>query len=286
MHDLQELPRQQWPQLIHEISDPPDQLYLRGTLPSPETTLLAVVGSRKCTSYGASVCTQLIEGLADTNISIVSGLALGIDGLAHQAALKCGLHTIAVPGSGLADDVLYPASHRTLAQRILSAGGALLSEFTPEFRARPESFPQRNRIMAGMSHATLVVEASERSGTLITARLATDYNRDVFAVPGSIFSAQSAGTNRLLAIGAAPITSAADVKVALGLQEITDTQQKQSLSSAEETVLKTLIEPMPRDTLLTQLPYSTSESNILLTGMELKGLIREAGGYVYQTQKQ
>jgi DNA processing protein len=141
--------------------------------------------------------------------------------------------------------------------------------------------------MAGISHATLVIEASERSGTLITARLATDYNRDVFAVPGSIFAAQSAGTNRLLAMGAAPTRTADDIKTALNLPERSDaTEHERHVTHAEETVLATLAEPMPRDALMAQLPYTTSESNVLLTGMELKGLIRETGGYVYRTKKQ
>jgi DNA processing protein len=201
--------------LLKEIPDPPETLYVRGTLPTSDTTYLSIVGSRNYTDYGARVIEDLLQGLRGHNICIVSGLALGIDARAHEAALKNNLHTIAVPGSGINDTVLYPKTNQDLAHRILESGGALLSEFEPTFRATKWSFPKRNRIMAGMSHAVLLIEAAEKSGTLITARMAVDYNRDVLVVPGNIFSKNSHGVHQFLKLGATPITSSEDIVDAL-----------------------------------------------------------------------
>ena len=156
-------------------------------MPTPKMKLLAVVGSRHYTNYGKQVVDYLIQGLRGYNIGIVSGLALGIDSLAHEAALTNGLYTLAIPGGGLSDQVIYPARHKPLARRILQKGGGLLSEFAPDFRATAWSFPQRNRLVCGIAHATLIIEASEKSGTLITARLTADYNRELLVVPGNIF---------------------------------------------------------------------------------------------------
>ena len=190
---ITEVSAAEFPALLREIPQPPTTLNYRGSLPSPDITLLSVVGSRKYTSYGKQVVDELIGGLKNYPIGIVSGLALGIDSLAHEAALKNNMYTLSIPGSGLLDEVLYPATHKPLAHRILAAGGGLLSEFAPDFRATDWSFPMRNRLVAGISRATLLIEAAERSGTLITARMATDYNRELLVVPGSIFSKTSAG---------------------------------------------------------------------------------------------
>lgn len=207
-----------FPQLLKEIPQVPQSLNYRGVLPSPNMKLLAVVGSRNYSPYGKQVIDHLLPELAGHNIGIVSGLALGVDSLSHECALDHGLYTLAVPGSGIDDSVIYPKSHRPLAQKILEAGGGLLSEFEPTFSATKWSFTQRNRIMAGMAHATLVVEAAEQSGTLITARMATDYNRDVLVVPGDIFSKTSAGAHQYLKLGATPVTSAEDILFALGIE--------------------------------------------------------------------
>src|SRR3989344_5703207 len=171
--ELKSLSPQEFPPLLREISDPPKQLYLRGEMPSFEKKWLAVVGSRAMTTYGKQACKYLLEGLRGYPIVIVSGLAYGVDAEAHKAALDAGLTTVAVPGSGLDWDVLYPRANVGLAREILKAGGALLSEFKPEQKAADYTFPQRNRIMAGLSHATLVIEAKEKSGSLITAKLVT-----------------------------------------------------------------------------------------------------------------
>jgi DNA processing protein len=180
-----------FPPLLAQIPDAPKQLYIRGELPSSDWQWLAVVGSRACTNYGEQVVRYLIDGLRGYPVVIVSGMAYGIDALAHKAALDAGLPTVAVPGSGLDWKVIYPRANVNLAHEILEKGGALLSEFDPEIKAADWTFPKRNRIMAGLCRATLVIEAKEKSGSLITAKLCADYNRDLLVVPGNIFSSES-----------------------------------------------------------------------------------------------
>ena len=275
---LRQLRPGEYPPLLLEIPQPPAKLYLAGNLPPPEHKLLSVVGSRRYTSYGKEACEKLIAGLRGFPISIVSGLALGIDGIAHKAALAASLHTLAVPGSGLREDVLYPASHRALAKEILEAGGGLLSESEPDFRARPESFPQRNRIMAGLSHATLMIEGGEQSGTLVTARLTCEYNRDLLVVPGSIFSSNSHGPHLFLRLGATPIRNSADILEALGFAQDAPQKLPDNLSGDETKVMHILVEPHSRDTVLVELGLPVQQGNILLATMELKGLIKEELG--------
>ncbi len=270
------------PPILSQIADPPKKLYIRGEFPSDENKFLTVVGSRKYTAYGKSVCESLISGLKDYPVVIISGLALGIDGIAHKSALDAGLKTVAVPGSGLSDKVLYPATHRGLAKEILEAGGALLSEFEPKWRPRPESFPQRNRIMAGLSDAVLVIEAEKRSGTLITSRLATEYNRDVLTVPGSIYSDTSAGPHMLIQHGAGLATNSNDILDALGIDK-ENARQKSivfDLSDNEKKVKEILAEPMPREDLVLKIGLPVSEVNVLLSALELKGYIKEGMGLV------
>ncbi|MEK7098774.1 MAG: DNA-processing protein DprA, partial [Patescibacteria group bacterium] len=216
--DLRKLTKKDFPPLLNEIPDPPQQLYVRGELPSYDLKWLAVVGSRALTPYGKQACEYLIEGLRGYPIVIVSGLAYGTDAHAHKVALHTGLPCVAVPGSGLDYDVLYPKANVGLAKEIIKAGGAHLSEFEPDMKATDYTFPQRNRIMVGLTHATLVIEAKERSGSLITARLATEYNRELLVVPGSIFSATSKGTHQFLKLGATPATEPADILKALGIE--------------------------------------------------------------------
>lgn len=208
---IKELTKSDFPKLLLEIPQPPKQLNYRGVLPPRDMKLLAVVGSRKYTEYGKDAVEYLISGLRGHNIGIVSGLALGIDSLAHEATLKHGLYTLAIPGGGLSDGAIYPSSHKPLAKKILASGGGLLSEYDKDFRATTWSFPQRNRLVAGIAHATLVIEAGEKSGSLITARLTTDYNRELLVVPGSIFGDNSKGTHQFLKLGATPVTEPADI---------------------------------------------------------------------------
>lgn len=277
-YPITKLTKEDFPPQLMEIPQPPKDLWLAGELPSRETVLLTVVGSRKFTSYGKEACEQIISGLRGYDIAIVSGLAIGMDSIVHEAALAAGLRTIAVPGSGLDPSVIYPRGNAQLAQRILENGGALLSEYAPDFRATKWSFPQRNRIMAGLARATLVIEAEQKSGTLITSRLATDYNRDVFAVPGNIFSPTSQGPHMLIKLGATPITCAEDVLQSFGFSIKEDNESAIDttvLSPAEIRVIELLREPYHRDHIILMLGLSASDANILLMKMEIAGLIKE-----------
>lgn len=288
LSDILKLTPDNFPPALHEIPHPPTELYLRGILPDPtQFYYLAVVGSRKYTSYGREATERIIAGLAGYPICIVSGLAMGIDGIAHRAALDAGLPTVAVPGSGLADAVLYPRTHLGLAREIVESGGALLSEYEPDLCAAPWTFPQRNRIMAGLCQAVLVIEAEEKSGTLITARLALDYNRNVFAVPGSIFSAPSKGTNRLLRQGATPITSAENLLLELGFIEPkifnNETQKTLDLTlytPEEQAILIFLDEPREREEILNTVALPSSKILSTLTILEIKGIIHETKGKI------
>lgn len=270
------------PQFL-EIPEPPSSLYIEGELPPDSYTLLAVVGSRKYTNYGREACRELIASLRGYPVAIISGLALGIDAIAHETALEVGLPTIAFPGSGLHPKVLYPAQHFSLAQRIIENGGALVSEFEPDERAAPWTFPKRNRLMAGYCKAVLVIEAEEKSGSLITSRLATEYNRDVLAVPGSIFSSTSRGTNFLLRQGATPVRDKYDLLQALGFEEVNtiqDSVKDETLSEEEQKILEILREPLPKDELIRALAIPTDKANIVLSVLEIKGLIAESMGEI------
>lgn len=270
--------------LLTEIPDVPEELYVRGN-PLPEhTKYLAVVGSRNYTNYGKQVVEYLISGLRGYPVSIISGLALGIDTLAHENALNAGLYTLAVPGSGIDDSVIYPSRNRGLARRILESGGGLMSEFEPDFTATQWSFPKRNRIMAGLAHAALLIEAGEKSGTLITARLTADYNRELLVVPGNIFSENSFGVHQFLKLGATPVTTPADILDVLGIKkEKTESEIPATLSEKEQLVIEILLEPRDNDTIIRLLPYPPQETLTLLMTMELNGLIKEQNGIFYRT---
>lgn len=198
-----------YPCLLKEIYDPPQQLYYLGELKAREKFPLAVVGTRKISFYGKKATERLVNGLCQAGLTIVSGLALGVDGLAHQIALENGTRTIAVLGSGL--DTVYPPDHKKLAKRIIDTGGALVSEYPPKTKPSKLTFPARNRIVAGMSLGVLVIEAPIKSGAMITARLALDQGREVFAVPGDIYSENSQGCNLLIKKGAKPVTKIEDI---------------------------------------------------------------------------
>lgn len=281
---LKEISRDRFPELLKQIPDPPKQLWSIGELPKNENKILCVVGSRAYSPYGKEVCEGLIEGIAGFPITIVSGLALGIDSVAHTSALKASLQTVAVPGSGLSEKVLYPRSNIGLARKIIESGGGLLSEFEPEFRATTWSFPQRNRIMAGMSDAVLVIEAGLKSGTLITSRLATDYNRDVLTVPGSIFSKLSEGPHMLLRLGATLIRTSEDILEALHIdipKEKIREKVYEDCSPEERKILELLQNPQGRDDLIRISGFSSSETNSILAVLELKGLIKESMGEIH-----
>lgn len=273
--------------LLCEISDPPKTLRLQGKFPQTDgMKYLTVVGSRKYSDYGKAVCEYLISGLRGYPICIISGLALGMDSIAHRSALSAKLKTIAVPGSGLSDKVLYPASHRGLRDQILESSGCLLSEFEDDFKATLYSFPQRNRIMAGLAHATLIIEAELKSGTLITSKYATEYNRDVFTVPHSIFSPTSEGPHMLIRLGATPITKPEDILEAFGIapkEGLFGGRDYSDCSEDELEVIKILSNPMERDAIIRELNKPVHVTQTILSIMEIKGLIKEEMGEIRLT---
>lgn len=291
-YKIQKLNREDWPPLLGEINQVPDRLFYAGQTPDWKRKLLCIVGARKNTNYGREAVETFMEGLKEYPVTIVSGLALGIDSIAHRTALKNNLPTIAILGSGLSTEVLHPQSHTRLAQEIVEKNGTLISEFDPRFKATQWSFPQRNRIMAGMSHATLVVEAEKKSGTLITARLATEYNRDVLVLPGSIFNTTSQGPHMLIRLGATLIRDSNDILEALHLEShfissdvaSRDETKYFDCSEKEMLIIKLLNEPLERDEILRQAntrhQIPIGEIQTLLSLLELKGLIKEMMGEI------
>ena len=286
MKSISQFPIQQFePDIIDKyfahIPQPPKQLYIRGEFPGGDhMVFLTIVGSRNISPYGKRALEKLVLGLRGYPIVIVSGLALGTDGLAHQYAMQAGLGIVAFPGSGLSTAVIAPRSHYLLAQDILNYGGCLLSEYDAEIPANVWTFPQRNRLMAGISRATLIIEATHKSGSRITTKLATEYGRDVLAVPGNIDSQLSEGPNELIRLGATPITCSNDILEALGFH-ITETPMMDLFSQCtpdEQRVLEQLTSPQQRGDLIRALGLPIHKANILLSQMEMKSMIRESDG--------
>ena len=278
MDDIYLLKDNQIPFPLTQIPQPPKKLYIKGMLPKEGSKVLCIVGSRKHSSYGEGACRKLIAGLKGYNICIVSGLAIGIDGVAHRAALDAGLQTIAFPGSGLDEKILYPLQHSRLAKEILFAGGGLISEFEMNQTGAHWTFPQRNRLMAGISEATLVIEAAHKSGTLITSRLALDYNRTVSAVPGPITSRLSEGPNRLIREGATPITCSEDILEMLGFNRPENgAVQKElplDLSENERKIDQLLkIEPVTIEMLIMKTGLPVQEVQQAVSLLEIQNLI-------------
>lgn len=281
-----ELPPQEFPELLKDIPDAPKSLRYEGTLPPPENKLLAVVGARKYTSYGREMCEAIVSGLAGTPVTIVSGLALGIDSIAHRAAIRAGLQTIAIPGSGLDRSVIHPRSHAGLADEIIESGGALISEYDDTMPSGAWAFPRRNRIMAGMCHVTLVVEAEKKSGTLITSRLATEYNREVGAIPGPVSSPTSEGPHMLIRLGAALVRDADDVRELLGLKRGNENLALfniEDLNEEERIFINILEKPCARDELIRRSNLDTGSASAILSLLEIKGFIVEELGEVRKT---
>ncbi len=281
--EIKKLPKSRFPKQLLEIPQPPKELWILGDLPPADFICLCIVGSRKCTSYGKEACEKIIEGLRGYPIIIVSGFAMGIDTIAHKKAMQVGLKTLVFPGSGLSEESMYPKTNIQLVREVLQNDGCLISEFKPEFKATQWGFPMRNRLMAGISKAVLIIEAEEKSGTMITARMATEYNRDILAVPGSIFSTNSKGTNKLIRMGATPITTANEVLDALGFKlEPENLQQSlfENATNEEKKILELLREVQPRDDLIRMMKCSTAEANATLSIMEIKGLIKEEFGEI------
>lgn len=265
-----------------EIPQPSPGLFMRGSLERIiGTTLITIVGSRKYSSYGKYACEKIIGGLRGYPVTIVSGLAIGIDAIAHEAALENDLPTIAFPGSGLNEDAIYPAQHKSLAERILKSGGALMSEFAHDTRGAPWTFPQRNRLEAGIAAMTIVIEAEEKSGTLITSRLATEYSKIVGAVPGPITSPTSIGANWLLKLGAVPITDHSDILRELNIPERNMLPFPSILlNDTEMLIMNALAEPHSKEELLKTLSLDPITAAIAFSTLEIKGAIRETYGRI------
>jgi len=274
--------KKDFPRLLKETPFPPELIYMKGNLPDENLIHLGVVGTRRCSTYGKEACEKIVSELAEYKIVIVSGLAIGIDMISHKTAISNNMKTIAVLGSGLSDEVLYPRQNLRLSQEIAEKGGCVISEYPYAMKAALHTFPQRNRIIAGLSKGIFVVEAPEKSGALITANFAVDYNRDVFALPGSIFSENSKGTNNLIKTGAAPVTSGEDILRLLGFEIETAEKEKIALSSLEEKIVSALIEPMTRDELIRKLGLPAKEINPALSILEIRGIIKESGGEIFR----
>jgi len=274
-----------YPHLLKEITDPPHTLFVRGALPHAEQPSLAVVGTRACSTYGRRACEEIVAPLARQGMVIVSGLALGIDGYAHQAAIDSNGLTVAVLGSGVDRRHVSPSSHRDLSEEIIFRGGSVISEYPPGFLPTNYSFPARNRIIAGLSLGTLVVEAPEDSGALITARCALDYNREVFAIPHPINSLSGVGPNNLIKMGARPVTSAMDITDALNLKnlkDIVDNRKALPSSHTEAKILSTLSrEPKHVDAIIKHTGLDSPVVMSTLTLMEMKGKVKNIGGMMY-----
>jgi DNA processing protein len=274
-----------YPEPLRQVSDPPHVLYVKGAIDERDRYRVALVGTRRATSYGRSVAERLAGDLASAGITIVSGLAKGIDTYAHRAALDAGGRTIAVLGNGL--DQVYPAENTGLARRIVEQeAGALLSEFAPGVRPDAPNFPRRNRIIAGLCDATVVVEAGRPSGALITADYALEQGRDVLAVPGSIFSPMSEGVHWLLKDGAGIVTGAQDVLNALGLErqpaEDAVARDLPALPEDERAVFAALgPEPRHADDVARLAGRPAAEVAATLTMLELRGLARHVGSMAY-----
>jgi DNA processing protein len=271
-----------YPRHLKDIDQPPPVLYVRGSLLPEDEWAVAIVGTRRVTSYGRQVAEEVATAMAHNGVTIVSGLARGVDSIAHQAAVNAGGRTLAVLGNGV--DLVYPPENRRLASQILEHG-ALLSDYALGTPPDGINFPPRNRIISGLSLAVIIVEAGETSGALITASFAAEQGRDVFAVPGNINAPQSQGTNRLIRDGAQPLINPQDVLEALNLTMVTEHRAvRVALPSdpIESRLYKLLSqEPMHVDEIRAQTDMPIETVSATLAMMELKGMVRQVGGMNY-----
>jgi len=271
-----------YPQNLAEIDAPPPVLYVRGTLTEQDRLAVALVGTRRASGYGREVAHVMAGELVRHGVTIVSGLALGIDAVVHQAALDAGGRTLAVLGSGV--DQVYPAQNRSLANAIM-ANGALISEYPLGTRPEANNFPPRNRIISGLSRGVVIVEAGQRSGALITASFAAEQGRDVFAVPGNILHAGSVGCNELIREGAIPCLSVNDILNHLNFTRLSEQQIVRETVPADPLEAQLLVhlsgEPCHIDELVRQATMPAPQVSSLLAMMELKGLVRQVGAMKY-----
>ncbi|MFH1430487.1 MAG: DNA-processing protein DprA [Candidatus Uhrbacteria bacterium] len=273
-----------YPALLTTIPDAPIALFVRGDATLLASRAIAFVGTRKCTQYGEIATRRIVEPLARSGTTITSGLAYGIDAAAHRACLDAGGRTIAVLGTGIDRVSIYPAAHRALAEQIITHGGALVSEYVPGTEGLKMHFPARNRIVAGMSLGTVVVESPPTSGALITARFALDFGREVFAVPGPITSATSAGPHSMLKSGATPVTRAEDIIEALNLDALfsMSTPQSKTYDGLAGRILESIAAtPIHIDELQNTVDAAPQDLASALTTLELDGVVRDVGGSKY-----
>jgi DNA processing protein len=272
----------EYPAHLKEIDQPPPVLYLRGEITAEDSWSVAIVGTRAVTPYGRQVTEELATVLAHNGVTIVSGLARGVDAVAHGAAIKAGGRTLAVLGSGV--DKIYPPENRSMAEKICSHG-AVLSDYAPGTPPESANFPPRNRIISGLSMAVVVVEAGDTSGALITAGFAAEQGRDVFAIPGSIYAPQSKGTNRLLSNGAKTLLTPQDVLQALDLTRNVERREIRKAIPADTTEAALLDmlgpEPVHVDEIRNRTGLPIEKVSSALTMMELKGMVRQVGGMNY-----
>ncbi|NMC51224.1 DNA-protecting protein DprA [Candidatus Kuenenbacteria bacterium] len=275
-----------YPKLLKEIYSPPAILYYRGGLSGEgDEFAVAVVGTRKYSSYGKQATMSIVGELANQGITTVSGLAMGIDALVHEATVNNGGRTIAVLGSGIGEADIYPSINRYLAKKVIEKGGLILSEYPPGTVPIKQNFPQRNRIISGLSLATLVIEAPETSGALLTAKYALEQNRDVMAVPGSIYSPNAVGPNNLIKMGAKLVNSANDVLEALNMQQVKEfiDNRKISPDTSEEAVILEILsnEPLHVDEIIKKTNLTVAQANSTLVLMEMKGKLKNLGNMMY-----
>ena len=272
-----------YPSYLREIPGPPPLLYYQGELLERDQWAVAVVGTRRLTSYGRQITRDLVAGLVQNNITVVSGLARGIDAIAHKTAVELGGRTLAVLGSGL--DCIYPSENRTLAQEITQGHGAIISEYGLGVQPEAKNFPPRNRIISGLSLGVIIIEAGVRSGALITTNFALEQNREVFAVPGNINSPVSQGPNRLIQEGAKLVTKIEDVLEELNLHMVAERTAVQLTlpETAEEVALYTQLsaQPVHIDELSRSTGLPSAQVSSTLTLMELKGMVQQVGGMNY-----
>lgn len=277
-----------YPEQLRHIPFPPELLYIEGVLPLPTIKpVVAVIGTRKATSYGREACRALVRPLTQAGISIISGLASGIDTESHRATLAAHGYTAAVLGSGIDRSVLYPSSNKRLADEITASGGTLISEYPPYLKAIHWTFPLRNRIIAGLSTAVLVIEARQKSGTLITVRYALEFGREVWAVPGSIFSTASETPHALIRDGAIPVTSAEDVFEALGMphHQPQSASRDEHMPAEEQAVLQALAEPASPNNIARVLQKPIGNIQHTLALLEIHGMVRNMGNGMYRKTK-
>lgn len=273
-----------YPENMRPIDGAPPVLYVQGRLEALDRWSVAVVGTRRASAYGREIAHKLARDLARHGVTVVSGLALGVDAVAHRAALEAGGRTIAVLGSGV--DQIYPAQNRDIVKQLLANdAGAVVSEYPLGTKPEARNFPPRNRIISALSRAVIVIEAGKRSGALITASMAAEQGRDVFAVPGSILHPGSVGCNQLIQKGATPLLSIDDVLEELSLSNLHEKRAAHETvppDPLEARLLEQLsAEPRHVDDLVRQSAFTTAQISSLLTIMELKGLVRQVGAMLY-----